>query len=112
MPLPPPSGWAQLRRHRMKWAARRLRQGPEDACGCATGAWFMAIGLGLSSIYFGWQCRTGGMAASAAVLRVFLATFLAAGAGKVLGILRYRIGRNLRNTVAPPPNLDPHPTGE
>jgi len=84
----------------------------DDACGCAMGAVFMVIGLGLSSVYFGWQYRTAGLVASTAVLRVFLSTFLAAGAGKVLGILRYRMGRNRPAARSLPPNLDPHPTGE
>lgn len=112
MPLSTPSSWAPLGRHRMKRAPHRLHQESEDACGCATGAWFMVVGLGLSSAYFGWQCRTNDMAAPAAVLRVFLTTFLAAGTGKVLGILRHRLGRNhpARSTLLP--NLDPHPTGE
>ncbi|NWJ41917.1 MAG: hypothetical protein HXX12_13225 [Geothrix sp.] len=89
-----------------------MKQLRDDACGCAMGAVFTVVGLGLSSGYAVWQCRTNGMATSAAVLRVFLATFLAAGAGKVLGILRYRMGRNRPASPALSPNLDPHPTGE
>jgi len=84
----------------------------DDACGCAMGAVFMVIGLGASSIYVGWQYRTGDLGAWAAVLRVFLATFLAAGTGKVLGILRHRLGRNRLSAPSLPTTLDLHHTGD
>lgn len=84
----------------------------DDACGCAMGAVFMVIGLAVSSVHVGWQCRTAGMGAGAAALRVFLTTFLAAGTGKFFGILRHRLGRNRLPARPQTPALGPHLTGD
>ncbi len=84
----------------------------DDACGCATGAVFMAVGLGLSAAYFGWQCWMGDLTAAAAAWRVALVTFLAAGGGKVLGILRHRLGRHRSAARTLHSNLAPRPTGD
>lgn len=75
------------------------------------GALFMGAGLVASSLYFGWQYRHG-LALSTTIFKVFLATFLAASAGKVIGILRYRMGRGPSASPLLPHPLDPLPKGE
>jgi hypothetical protein len=61
-----------------------------DRCGCAMGALFMVAGLIAASVYYGWQFRANGLPLSSAAIRVFVATLVAASAGKVVGISRYR----------------------
>ena len=61
-----------------------------DSCGCAIGATFMVAGLLASSIYCGWQLHARELSLLSAVLRILVATFLAAGAGKITGILLYQ----------------------
>ncbi len=83
----------------------------DDSCGCAMGALFTGVGLFASATYYGWQYWRG-LALSTTVFRVFLATFLAASAGKVIGILRYRMGRRPSASPLLPHPLDPLPKGE
>jgi hypothetical protein len=72
-----------------------------DSCGCAMGARFMAVALGVSSLYYGWLFLQHQLSGLALVLRIFLITFLAAGAGKVIGILWYRFKRAPRVSAKP-----------
>jgi hypothetical protein len=61
-----------------------------DSCGCKTGAWFMLVGIIISSSFFGWQYFAGQSSLVLSVLKVLLSAFLAGGIGKTFGILRYR----------------------
>jgi hypothetical protein len=63
----------------------------DDSCGCALGAKFMAAGLLMASAYYGWQFFSQELSLATVFLRVLVVTFLAAGAGKTIGILRYRL---------------------
>lgn len=63
----------------------------DDSCGCAMGAKFMVAGLLMGSAYSGWQFLANELSLPSMVLRVFLCAFLAGGAGKIIGILRYRL---------------------
>jgi hypothetical protein len=63
----------------------------DDSCGCALGAKFMAAGLLMASAYYGSQFFANELSLTAVFLRVFVVTFLAGGAGKTIGILRYRL---------------------
>lgn len=63
----------------------------DDSCGCAMGAKFMVAGLLMGSAYCGWQFFANKLSLSSMVLRIFLGAFLAGGAGKIIGILRYRL---------------------
>ena len=54
------------------------------------GAMFMVAGLIAASVYYGWQFRSNGLPLSSAAIRVLVATLVAASAGKVVGISRYR----------------------
>jgi hypothetical protein len=62
-----------------------------DRCGCAMGAAFMVAALSAALAYYGWQVETTNLPLSSAAMRTAGATFLAACAGKMLGILRYRL---------------------
>jgi hypothetical protein len=68
----------------------RSRPGKTDSCGCALSAKFMVAGLTASAAYFGWQFGTDAISLPGVALRVALATVVAAGIGKALGILRYQ----------------------
>lgn len=67
-----------------------MRSGTTDSCGCALSAKFMVVGLAASAAYYGWQFGADGVSFGGLVLRVALVTFVAAGIGKVVGILRHR----------------------
>jgi hypothetical protein len=69
---------------------RSMKSGTTDSCGCALSAKFMAAGLAASAAYYGWQFWAGEVSLARLVLRVALITFVAAGIGKVVGILRHR----------------------
>jgi hypothetical protein len=69
---------------------RSMKSGTTDSCGCALSAKFMAAGLAASAAYYGWQFGAGEVSLAGLVLRVALVTFVAAGIGKVVGILRHR----------------------
>ena len=63
----------------------------DDSCGCAMGAMFMVAGLLVGAVYYGWQLYEKELTLLRSVLGVLVATFLAAGAGKIIGILRHRL---------------------
>jgi hypothetical protein len=62
-----------------------------DSCGCAMGATFVVAGLLTGSVYYGWQFHSMKLTLLSAFLRVFIATFLAAGVGKIVGISLHRL---------------------
>lgn len=53
----------------------------------------MTFGLLASAVWYGWQFHAGEASLGGAIVRVLAVTFAAAGAGKVLGILRHRWDR-------------------
>jgi hypothetical protein len=61
-----------------------------DRCGCAMGARFMTVGLLVSAAFYGWPWRSPGLAVLSITWRVLAVTFIAAIAGKIVGILLYR----------------------
>jgi hypothetical protein len=67
-----------------------MRSGTTDSCGCALSAKFMVVALAVSVAYYGWQFGADEVSLAGLVLRVALVTFVAAGIGKVVGILRHR----------------------
>jgi hypothetical protein len=69
---------------------RRGRSRIGDSCGCAMGARFMLVALLLSGAYYAWQLSAHDVSLRGMLSRVALITFLAAGAGKFIGILRHR----------------------
>jgi len=62
-----------------------------DSCGCAMGAKFMVAGLLAAALSGGWQLYAGRLSSGPFILRLLLATFLAGIAGKIVGIVRYRM---------------------
>jgi len=62
-----------------------------DSCGCAMGAVFTVAGLITASYYFGWQFYSRQLPLHSTLLGIAVATFLAAGSGKLLGIWRHRL---------------------
>jgi hypothetical protein len=79
---------------------RHLTKSRGDSCGCALSAKFMVVALAISGIYYGWRFATGDLSSPRLVSRVFLVTFVAAGIGKVIGILRHRRRRKAVFRVA------------
>jgi putative Mn2+ efflux pump MntP len=69
---------------------RSMKSGTTDSCGCALSAKFMAVALTASAAYYGWQFGADEVSLAGLALRVGLVTFVAAGIGKVAGILRHR----------------------
>jgi hypothetical protein len=61
-----------------------------DRCGCAMGARFMGVALLLSAAFYGWPWRSPGLAVLSITWHVLLVSFVAAIAGKIVGILLYR----------------------
>ena len=57
-----------------------------DSCGCAMGARFLAAALVISITWYLWQWYTSAVSARDALIRIALWSFLAAAAGKLLGI--------------------------
>jgi hypothetical protein len=55
----------------------------------------MLVALVASAAYFGWQTAAGDLSPGGLALRVAVVTFVAASAGKVIGILRYRWRRKM-----------------
>ena len=62
-----------------------------DSCGCATGARVMTAAFIISAVYFGWQFHQNAIGLTALILRTLMITFLGAGAGKIAGLIIYRL---------------------
>jgi hypothetical protein len=71
----------------LQTAARRRSA---DSCGCAMGAWFVAVALVTSVLWYAWHWRLMSLSAGAVALRIFIWSVLAGFAGKVVGVLLYR----------------------
>jgi hypothetical protein len=67
-----------------------IKSGATDSCGCALSAKVMMAALATSAAYYGWQFAADEVSLGGLVARVALVTFVAAGIGKVVGILRHR----------------------
>jgi hypothetical protein len=50
------------------------------------GARFLAAALLLSTLWYVWRCHASALSAKAALLRIAVISFLAAGLGKAIGI--------------------------
>lgn len=55
------------------------------------GARFLAVAFFLSVVWYAWRWHTSGLSAKAALLRISVICFLAAGAGKATGIAMWRM---------------------
>jgi len=75
-----------------------VRRSAGDSCGCAMGARFMAVALVFSSAWYAWQWHSSMLSIWAILLRVTGWLFLAAMAGKVVGILVFRARRGKSST--------------
>ena len=62
-----------------------------DSCGCAMGAKFLAAGLVLSVLWFAWRGHGSGVSVGGTLVRILLWSFLAACAGKLVGLTRYSL---------------------
>ena len=67
-----------------------MKSGATDSCGCALSAKVMMAALAMSAAYYGWQFATDEVSFGGLLARVAVVTFVAAGIGKVVGILRHR----------------------
>jgi len=54
------------------------------------GARFASVGVVVSAAWYGWRWLSSSLSFGGAVLRVLACAFMAAGFGKVLGVLRFR----------------------
>lgn len=68
------------------------------SCGCETGAWFMAVAVVGYPVLWYWQLRASLASPWAAVLAGLIVVFIAAGAGKVTGLLVARLRLRSRTT--------------
>jgi hypothetical protein len=66
-----------------------LRAFEGDSCGCSMGARFLTVGLIASIAWYGWHWLAHGLTIWAFAVRVLLWSFVAACAGKVVGIALY-----------------------
>ena len=66
-----------------------------DSCGCAMGAKFMVAGLLVASLAGGWQMHAGQLSFGPFIVRLLLAAFVSGAAGKIVGMLRYRMAHSL-----------------
>jgi hypothetical protein len=55
------------------------------------GAKFLALGFLASVTWCGWELLAGEVASVGMIWRVLAVTFFATGAGKLVGVLRYRL---------------------
>ncbi len=81
----------QSRRSRLPASIARRNAG--DGCGCAMGARFLAVALIVSCAWYSWQGHVSMLSTGAIALRILGWSFLAALAGKVVGILVFRARR-------------------
>jgi hypothetical protein len=69
------------------------RRSAGDSCGCAMGARFLALALIVSSAWYAWHGHMSMLSIWAIFLRILAWSFVAAMAGKVVGILFFRARR-------------------
>jgi hypothetical protein len=62
-----------------------------DSCGCRMGSGFVAVGLVASTLWYGWQWHLSMLPLRAMVLRVITWSVAAGFAGKMVGILIFRL---------------------
>ena len=67
-----------------------------DSCGCAMGARFMAVGLLSSAAWYVWQWQSAGLSLWSISWRIMLISFAAAAAGKIVGMIAFRITNGAR----------------
>jgi hypothetical protein len=87
-----------FRSRRARLPAGIARRSVGDSCGCAMGARFLAVALVFSSAWYAWQWHFSMLSIWAILLRVMGWSFLAAMAGKVVGILVIRARRETSST--------------
>jgi len=87
-----------FRSRRSRLPAGLALRDPGDSCGCAMGARFLAVALVFSSAWYAWQWHSSMLSIWAIMLRVMGWSFLAAMAGKVVGILVFRARRGKSST--------------
>jgi hypothetical protein len=73
---------------RRVFAARSQHLG--DSCGCAMGARFTIVALIASVAWYSWQWHSASLSLGGGLLRVLACAFVAAGVGKLVGILQFR----------------------
>lgn len=62
-----------------------------DSCGCAMGARVMTAAFIISAVIYGRQFNHGGLTVAGLVLKIIIATFAGAAAGKLAGIGIYHL---------------------
>lgn len=70
-----------------------------DSCGCAMGARFLAVGLVASILWYVWHFPSSNLSFWAVLLRVLVWSFVAASAGKIVGLIGWRPGVKNRQKV-------------
>ena len=65
----------------------------DDSCGCSMGAKFLAVGLILAILWYGWHGRGLGLSVGGIAARILLWSFLAACVGKTFGMAQYALRR-------------------
>ena len=63
----------------------------DDNCGCAMGARFLAVALLVSALWYLLHWNARDLSFKTVLARIFLWSFLAAGLGKILGLLLSRM---------------------
>lgn len=61
-----------------------------DSCGCIMGARFLAVALLFASAWYAWHWHSLMLSIWSILLRIMAWSFLAAVAGKIIGILVFR----------------------
>jgi hypothetical protein len=81
------------RRHRARRIARptALHRDADDSCGCVMATKFLAAGLVLAVLWYASLGHGSGISAGGILLRILLWSFLAACAGKLVGLARYSL---------------------
>ncbi len=62
-----------------------------DSCGCKMGTAFVGVGLLVSTVWYGWQRHLSTLPFRTMVLRVITWSVAAGFAGKMVGILIFRM---------------------
>jgi hypothetical protein len=71
-------------------AGRGGKRSHDDSCGCAMGARFMMSTLIVSMAWYCWRWLSSGLPLLSAIIHVLVLSFLAAVAGKIVGIILFR----------------------